>query len=286
MDLPYPSYRHVLFRPKTSALRGSRASHSVRSTSIGSTLDARRAGTQLATSATAASTPIETARLTTSIEETPYSRSSISRPSAIANRQAGRAAEDGEAQALAEDQPPDVAGHRAERHPNADLPGALADRVRHRAVQAHGGEDQRGQRERESDGHRHPFVVDVQIGLLAERERFGDRDSRIDRRERLAKGVDQRRRIAGGSDVDHACAGAPLREWTVEARARVFPERAVLHVAGHAHHFDGRIGEPALVKDLSNRRSVRPVPPGHRFVHDRDERPALDVTLAQRPARQ
>src|SRR4029453_17362156 len=78
--------------------------------------------------------------------------------------------------------------------------------------------------------------------------------------------------------------GPALIARPVETWSGLFAEHSVFHVTRHTDHLERRIGQTALVKDLTDRRTVWPVTFRHRLVDHRDERPALDVALAQRGA--
>ena len=74
----------------------------------------------------------------------------------------------------------DVARLRAERHAEADIVGALRNQVCHNAVDAHGGQDQREQRERSQHGTGEALARQRAIEAVLHSPDFEDRDFGID----------------------------------------------------------------------------------------------------------
>src|SRR5262245_44226047 len=141
----------------------------------GSTFVARRAGRSAASSATAVSNSVITAKVNGSVALTPNNRVFINRVSA--NAPASPTNTPAPARTIPRPTTSHNTARRAERHPDADLADSFRDRERHHTVNAHGGEDERDRAEdreqqgaqprlRERRGEQLPHRRDVGDGLF------------------------------------------------------------------------------------------------------------------------
>src|SRR6266513_2385554 len=99
---------------------------------------------------------------------------------------AEREAADHRFHSLAHDEPQDIARLRAERHPHADLAGALLDGVGNRAVNPNAREQERNAGENAKQPHHQPRLTDGLRDDRAHRLRQRDCETGIDGRERGA----------------------------------------------------------------------------------------------------
>src|SRR5206468_4900438 len=99
---------------------------------------------------------------------------------------AEREAADHRFHSLAHDEPQDIARLRAERHPHADLAGALLDGVGNRAVNPNAREQERNAGENAEQPHHQPRLTDRLRDDRAHRLRQRDCETGIDGRERGA----------------------------------------------------------------------------------------------------
>src|SRR6185503_10175548 len=87
-----------------------------------------------------------------------------------------------------------------------------------------------------------------------------------------------------GSNVQHTATGVRrLKRSGVEAGPWFLAHRPVLDVAGNADDLENNFGTRVLERSTDGR-AVRPVPPSHRLVDDRNPWPAGDVSGIDEPA--
>ncbi len=166
------------------------------------------------------------------------------------------------------------------------LAGALPHALRQHAVDAHHGQQARGEREQHERGHDLPVArvggrQQVVEAIHAVRGLLG-----IDRAQRRQHVRNQCSRIARcpEHDVQHEVRTLGMRQIDVWPRLAARPAEA--HVANHSHDFVGEVGG-AVVHDQPppHRRLAGPQPPGERLAHHDHRRRGGGVAIVERPAR-
>ena len=241
--------------------------HSQRSARTGSTAAARRAGSQLASTATAVKKAVTESSVTGSDGLTFTRKAPRRRAAANAPREPERQSGERHGERAPKHQQSDVAASGAEGHADADLPGPLGDHVRHHPVESERGE-QGGDRA-EAGQHRRsdPLRQHGQPEMLLHRARL-DRQLRVEGVGLANQRIEHRARIGRGSRHQHHVRLVRLRERLVEVRLRSFRERAVLAVPHHAHHLPSTA--PAGAEPAADGVLAGPESAGEALVHHRD----------------
>ena len=129
-----------------------------------------------------------------------------------------------------------VTSRCAERHADADLPGAAGHGVGDDAVHAHGREHQR-QRGEPAEQHEIESLGSHRATEQSrQRGQAGDRLGRIDPVDRFLEDTSQPGRVAGPANDDRHAAVRVLAERHVQLRLRPSREPMVSHIADHTDH--------------------------------------------------
>src|SRR6266480_3494923 len=147
---------------------------------------------------------------------------------------AEREAADHRFHSLAHDEPQDIARLRAERHPHADLAGALLDGVGNRAVNPNAREQKRDAGENSEQPHHQPRLTDGLRDDRAHRLRQRDGETGIDGRECGAHQLRHRVHTKIAAHIDAEERKALLRPRPVEFYIVRLRDLARAHVADDA----------------------------------------------------
>ncbi len=263
--------------------------HSVRKATMGSTLAARRAGSQAARKATAEIRSTIPPKVSGSAAPTPKSRLFSNRVAANAPSTPTTDADRDERHRLPDDEAEDGGLRRAQRHANADLVRALRDRVSHHAVNPDRGEEKRGRGEDRKQERVEARPGERRVRCIPQRllhslGEYSDRPSANCARTAEVRLAAFSTRVRTTSEV---IVERNLRQRQIHLRRVVIAQRAVFHVPDHADDLAHQrlliAGAEAGRDPFADRVLPREKLAREELVHDHDRRRFERVVLVEDP---